>query len=219
MILMEIEAILIMGGKLAAGAGGAVGFWKGAKSAYKAIKGIEGLVEETRESNKMVREQQTAIRVILPQISKLNTDNAAIKESLQKIQYEISPNSGGSMKDVLNSIQDRMDADEYLDPTPIYKCDERGNATSLNKALLEILGMNYAEALGHGWAKQLHDNDRRRVLDAWNEAVGIGKEFDEEYTLINKITGKEITGRDTAIIQRNKDGKVTMIRGVFNPII
>jgi diguanylate cyclase (GGDEF)-like protein/PAS domain S-box-containing protein len=58
-----------------------------------------------------------------------------------------------------------------VSPVGIFRTDEQGNCIYVNERYCEITGLSMQQALGQGWARALHPDDRQRVIDAWNEAV------------------------------------------------
>ena len=56
-------------------------------------------------------------------------------------------------------------------PVGIFLSSANGDAVFVNRSWCEMAGMSEEEALGGGWAKALHPEDRERVLNGWDEAV------------------------------------------------
>ncbi|WP_068076305.1 PAS domain-containing hybrid sensor histidine kinase/response regulator [Novosphingobium lentum] len=57
-----------------------------------------------------------------------------------------------------------------LAPVGIFRTDTQGKVTFANAAWAASAGISPQEALGDGWARNLHPDDRQRVLDGWSDA-------------------------------------------------
>ena len=72
----------------------------------------------------------------------------------------------------------------------IFETDPHGMCTFVNDRWCELAGMSPSEALGRGWARALHRDDRSRVFAEWVEATGgegearATGEFHSEYRLV-----------------------------------
>ena len=78
-----------------------------------------------------------------------------------------------------------------LSPVGIYLTDADGKCTYANATWLKMAGMRLDEALGEGWKKGLHPDDREAIFRSWEKAAKSGETWDHEYRFINKE--KEIT--------------------------
>ncbi|GMR20621.1 MAG: hypothetical protein BMS9Abin36_1217 [Gammaproteobacteria bacterium] len=56
-------------------------------------------------------------------------------------------------------------------PVGIFNTDAQGNCIYTNERWRELAGMSEAEALGEGWARALHTEDRERVFSEWHQAA------------------------------------------------
>jgi len=56
-------------------------------------------------------------------------------------------------------------------PVGIFRTDAQGNCTYVNKRWCKLAGMSESEALGEGWARALHPEDRERVFAEWYQAA------------------------------------------------
>ena len=66
-------------------------------------------------------------------------------------------------------------------PVGIFQTDDLGDCLFVNPRWLEITGLSLAEAIGKGWSKALHPDDRERIYEEWYEAAQSGREFALEY--------------------------------------
>jgi PAS domain S-box-containing protein len=58
-----------------------------------------------------------------------------------------------------------------------------GACTYANRGWLDFTGTRLEDELGNGWTRGIHVDDRRRVVDAYNDAVDTAKPFTIEYRL------------------------------------
>ncbi len=65
-------------------------------------------------------------------------------------------------------------------PVAVFQTDAEGMATFLNERWCKIAGLKEEEALGPGWMKALHPEDRERVGEAWYETTKKGRFFHME---------------------------------------
>ena len=68
-----------------------------------------------------------------------------------------------------------------VSPIGIFRTDAAGDCVEVNQRWLEIAGLTREEAMGDGWARALHPEDRPRVVDAWVAAARDHVPFQDEY--------------------------------------
>jgi PAS domain S-box-containing protein len=66
-------------------------------------------------------------------------------------------------------------------PVGIFVAEGDGFCVFVNQFWRSLSGLSAQEALGRGWIRALHPEDRERVLHAWREAAAAGKVFESEY--------------------------------------
>lgn len=71
-------------------------------------------------------------------------------------------------------------------PVGIFCTDAAGHCTYVNEYWSQISGMSTPEALGTGWVKALHPEDRDQVFALWMEAAQNKQPFSAEYRLVNE---------------------------------
>jgi PAS domain S-box-containing protein len=91
-------------------------------------------------------------------------------------------------------------------PVGIFLTDARGNCLFVNRRWREMAGMSAEEALGQGWGRALHPDDRERVVGEWYAAAGAGGEFASEYRFRTR-QGKVTWLRGSAAVLRNDAGE------------
>jgi PAS domain S-box-containing protein len=68
-------------------------------------------------------------------------------------------------------------------PVGIYETDVEGRCTFVNQRWSEIAGIPWDEALGTGWTRAIHPDDRHSVEAAWAAAVAAGRQFAQEFRM------------------------------------
>ncbi|MEA5522012.1 PAS domain S-box protein [Limnoraphis robusta CCNP1315] len=68
-----------------------------------------------------------------------------------------------------------------VSPVGIFRRDAAGNCLYVNERWCQIAGLSPEEALGQGWIKALHPDDRDGVFQAWEQAVRDHCSFQLEY--------------------------------------
>lgn len=70
-----------------------------------------------------------------------------------------------------------------LSPVGVFQTDPQGGYDLVNPRWRALTGMSEQAARGHGWQDALHDDDRGRVVGAWNDAVAGKQPFSAEFRL------------------------------------
>lgn len=91
---------------------------------------------------------------------KLPSTLISIDERLHRVEYELMPNSGGSMKDAINIMKAEMDANNWLSPRPSFRCTSRGINTFVNEAYCHLCGVTPDELMKLGWKSFADDVDQ-----------------------------------------------------------
>lgn len=68
-----------------------------------------------------------------------------------------------------------------LSPVGIYQTDEKGDCIYANKKWLEMAGLSLEEALGKGWIKAIHPEDRDYIGEKWYKSVQSNGNWGYEY--------------------------------------
>jgi PAS domain-containing protein len=83
-----------------------------------------------------------------------------IDDRLRKVEYEISPNGGGSMKDSLKIIKAEIEATNWLSPRPMFRCTSKGLNIFVNEAYCQLCGVMSSDLLKLGWKNFAYDLDQ-----------------------------------------------------------
>ena len=68
-----------------------------------------------------------------------------------------------------------------MSPVGIYRTDREARCTFVNARWCELTGLSAEEAMGDGWLRAIHPEDRKRVAFEWKSAHRRGVAFKSEY--------------------------------------
>jgi len=102
-------------------------------------------------------------------------------------------------------------------PVGIYRSDMDGNASFMNTALLELLGVNQESGLGGGWNDRIHPEDRACVIQDRSQAMRSGDDFAKSYR-VQHADGSMRWVEGQAKPLRTIDGKLLGYVGVVQDV-
>ncbi|MDK3158155.1 PAS domain S-box protein [Kamptonema cortianum] len=102
-------------------------------------------------------------------------------------------------------------------PVGIFRNNAEGLCVYGNERSFEMIGLSPTEALGFGWTKTLHPDDRDRVTAAWEKFMAEQSDFACEYRFL-RPDGSEIWVFGQAAIERDRAGKMTGTIGTLTDI-
>ncbi|MEI7729463.1 MAG: PAS domain S-box protein [Verrucomicrobiota bacterium] len=117
------------------------------------------------------------------------------------------------MEETLRESEQRFRTLTELAPIGIYRSTPDGHCTYVNDCWCEISGLSLTEALGLGWAKALHPEDRDVVFARWQEMVDSASHWGMEYRF-QTPAGKVTWVYGQAAPQRDAQGKIIGYVGV-----
>lgn len=141
----------------------------------------------------------------------------AIVVTLAKIEHEVLPNNGGSMRDEIRALgRDsrmqgaRIDAIMDFGPSAIFEADETGKYVLINATFQLWLGRATKNLLGNGWLTSVDADDRERVRGEWFAAVRDQREYRNHYAMVSdsgmridvECTARPITDPSTGDLLR-----------------
>lgn len=104
-----------------------------------------------------------------------------------------------------------------ISPVGIFQADARGSTTYVNPKWCEISGLSKEEALGEGWLKAVHPDEREEVRKGWIEATREGRPSRAEYRFL-RPDGKISWVIGQAVPERNEKGEVLGYVGTITEI-
>jgi len=103
-------------------------------------------------------------------------------------------------------IRRRYHALETVAPVGIFYTDKQGNCVYVNKKWSEITGISAQDAMGDGWIKGLHPDDREAVFARWNKLANDGVAFGLEYRFQQADDVRWVLGQ--ALAEKNENGEI-----------
>ncbi len=86
-------------------------------------------------------------------------------------------------------------------PVGIFRTDEHGNTTYVNRTWTGISGLTADRALGNGWLQAVHPEDRDRIVAGWRNATHAKHESLADYRLVRPDgTVAWVAGRASAVL-------------------
>ncbi len=104
-----------------------------------------------------------------------------------------------------------------LAPVGIYLCNSKGYCQYVNPRWCEMTGLSLEEALGNGWAKGLHPDDRESVFSNWRQMVASESQWGFEYRF-QTPAGKVTWVHGLAAPQRDALGNIVAYVGICTDI-
>ncbi|MDB9513323.1 PAS domain S-box protein [Kamptonema animale CS-326] len=104
-----------------------------------------------------------------------------------------------------------------VSPVGFFRTDVEGKNLYSNERSCEIAGLEPGESVGYGWTKNLHPDDRDRVLAEWHQAIQTEEIFSSEYRFLRPDgTVKWVFGQ--AVAEREDNGTVVSYIGTITDI-
>jgi PAS domain S-box-containing protein len=144
------------------------------------------------------------------QIIQLNLD-ACIISSINNITER------KQAEDALRESEKKYQALTEISPVGIFRTDAQGNTTYVNPRWSRISGLSADEALGDGWLRAVHPEDREKLSDGWKKAASAQTASVREYRFVcpdGSVTW--VLGQSTP--ERNIEGQVVGYVGTITDI-
>jgi PAS domain S-box-containing protein len=103
-------------------------------------------------------------------------------------------------------------------PLGVYFADVDGRRTYTNARWQEIYGLSAGEGLGDGWTRVLHEDDRERVMAAWQHMADNAGELDMEFRIRRRHDAAVRILRTRARPVRNDSGVAIGFVGALEDI-
>ncbi len=102
-------------------------------------------------------------------------------------------------------------------PVGIFHTDAAGATTYMNPAWCRIAGMDAGQALGFGWLRAVHPDDRERLRQGWQEASSRQQASSDDYRLLRPDgTIAWVMGR--AVPESDAEGRIVGYVGTITDI-
>lgn len=131
---------------------------------------------------------------------------------------------------VITDISERVKAQEALKeselrfqllaevaPVGIFRTDAQGVTNYVNPRWCEISQLSMEEAIGDGWLKAVHPDDRKKIAKTWEKATAKKESSETEYRFLHADNSVAwVMGR--AVPQKNKRGIIIGYIGTITDI-
>ena len=104
-----------------------------------------------------------------------------------------------------------------VSPVGIFRTDHVGNTTYVNETWTQIAGISYNEALGTGWIKAVHPDDREMLNVNWNNAYLNQSASFADYRFV-RSDGSIVWVIGQAVPERDADNNVVGYIGTITDI-
>lgn len=150
----------------------------------------------------------------------------SLEDKIDRITNEILPENSLSLREValysLNLATISEERSKYLlesHDIPTYECNVKtGECTWVNPALCNLFGIGYKSMLGKGWLAGLDPNEATICWEHFQKAIRIDMPYSWTYTIINQITGRQISCKTTATVIRDQNNFPILLRGIVTEI-
>ena len=163
---------------------------------------VDSVPSETNKSADIVAElgfvklhRDAVIRKLEDKMAELQATNAALRRDVaERLRAESA----------LRKSEARFHLLAEVSPVGIFQTDAHGSTTYVNRRWTEISGMPAGDALGDGWLRGVHPDDREQVVAGWTEAFGAGRSSGGDYRFVRPdgavvwVIGQAVAVRDEA---------------------
>ena len=137
---------------------------------------------------------------------KISTQEKLLSIANHNLQRDIAERQ--KIEDSLRQSEIRFRSLTSMLPVGVYLCGNDGACLYVNEKWLEMAGLTIEQAMGHGWRRSIHSDDRDRVLANWDRMVEFNGTWGEEYRF-HTPNGKTTFVYGVASIIRDDTGKIT----------
>jgi PAS domain S-box-containing protein len=88
------------------------------------------------------------------------------------------------MEQAIRERERRFRTLTQLAPVGIFQTDAEGKGTFVNERWCEIVGLRPEEAMGDGWTRAIHPEDREALAEEWARATAAGESLDREFRFL-----------------------------------
>lgn len=102
-------------------------------------------------------------------------------------------------------------------PVGIFRARSDGYTTYVNPRWSELSGLSAEEAMGYGWTKAVHPEDRDELMKGWEDATSNQLNSIAEYRFL-RSNGKIVWVAGEAVFEYSNDGEITGYIGTIYDI-
>jgi PAS domain-containing protein len=139
---------------------------------WKQLKAF--IVKKYKERREYIKSRDsipTSLNKIADSVNNIDT-------RLKNVEYEISPNGGGSMKDSVKIIKAEIEAMFWLNPHPSFRTTYKGLNIMVNQAYCNLCGTSSEELLKLNWKNFIEDeNQLDDYMRRWDDSTEVFSQF------------------------------------------
>ena len=143
--------------------------------------------------------------------------------ALARIEAELRPNGGESLRDAINDIANKQHEQDAFGRALLHtsnlatlRTDAHGKLTHINRAYQYLTGWSLDEVKGDGWVNAISPEDRDRIKHRWQEAVASKREFHDDIIFV-RPDGAKFEAHANVYREMDSQGKVRGWLGVIIP--
>lgn len=127
---------------------------------------------------KDIKKKRRARKEIPELLNSLHSKVDTMGKRVEFVESQVSPNSGGSIKDTVSIIQAEIEATNWLSSVPSFRCTTNGANTFVNEAYCEICGCSADELLLLSWRNFAYDKGEvEKYYERWMESSNTLSQF------------------------------------------
>lgn len=123
-------------------------------------------------------------------LKRMDAQNVRMTEVIAKLDqvvHEVTPNSGGSMRDEVRGLRATLRAHGEASAQGLFETNGRGECLWSNSTYLRWTHTSLQQTLGYGWVNCIAESDRERIREAWDAAVEEKREFRGRYAMVDSV--------------------------------
>ena len=180
-----------------------------------------------RDDREVIESQEPKIHIIETQHQH---DGKKVWLDTTKIPLKDILNSGYGVLGIYENITEQKTAQEALQeselrfrvlaessPVGIFTTNAKGSTTYVNQRWCEISKLSFDKAMGTGWLKAIHPDDRDNLIQNWEQTTLTGTNSKAEYRFIHP-NGSVAWVIGQAVPQKNEKDCVTGYIGTITDI-
>jgi PAS domain S-box-containing protein len=148
---------------------------------------LAGILTQTTILNSLnPAEMVEVISLLQQQVERLETEKLQLLESRnielqQAMNREVDTHQQTEFR--LRESEKDYASLVAMVPVVIFRADNFGACTYINKYWTELTGIPYQETLGQGWVQGIYYDDQDQVVSSWRQMVQIGHSWQQEFRL------------------------------------
>jgi len=107
-------------------------------------------------------------------------------------------------EEALRAEERRYQTLAEISPVGIFRADAQGQITYVNPRWCQITGFSARDALGEGWLRAVHPQDREQVAQGWREAIQAPRSSTADFRFVHRdgtvvwVMGQAVPEKDDA---------------------